>query len=110
MKASITCLSLAVTCALTTFHATTLAQDRTQFESATAKMCSNDQRQNPGNLQRTDAELAAYCACYASEMVRTVPTDILQSSKSAATPEQAETLRQLMVQAGQRCSAPSKSK
>lgn len=90
--------------ALAAAHAGAETQDRSQFETATAKMCVRDLKAKPSTAQATEVQLASYCACYAAEMAKTVPDDIFNTSRSAATPEQSKALKQLADAAGNTCS------
>ena len=85
------------------FPFSSMAQDRTLFHEATFKRCVAQQRADPVNAERRDLALSGYCTCYAAEISDTVPADILNTSPSAATPEQAGTLQALMEAAAQRC-------
>ena len=85
------------------FHAAVFAQDRAHFEEATAQRCVRDHRADPVNAERTDEALKAYCGCFAAEMSVHTPTDILNTSRSAATPDQVMRLQLLSKQAAQKC-------
>lgn len=89
--------------ALGGFHMAVFAQSRAHFENLTAQRCQRDQRANPVNSERSDAALKAYCACYAEEMALHTPSDILDTSRSAATPDQVMRLQLLTKQASEKC-------
>lgn len=89
--------------AVSGLHAAAFAQDRAHFEEVSAQRCERDQRANPVNSERTDDALKAYCRCFAQEVALHTPSDILNTSRSAATPEQVTRLQRLTKQAGETC-------
>lgn len=93
----------ALALSLTTAHAQVTREQRDQFAGRTVERCIQSQRADPTQAAQTDAAIRDFCACYARRVADAMPDDILNTSVSAATPEQLTTTQSIMRQASQAC-------
>ncbi|GEM_PF-2769205 len=99
--AILTLSALALT--LTTAHAQVSREQRDQFAARTVDRCIQSQRADPTQAAQTDAAIREFCACYARRVADAMPDDVLNTSMSAATPQQLEAAQSVMRQSAQAC-------
>lgn len=78
-------------------------EQRDQFAGTTAERCIQSQRADPTQAAQTDASIRQFCACYSRRVADAMPDDVLNTSVSAATPEQLASTQSIMRQAAQAC-------
>ena len=82
-------------------------EQRDQFAATTAERCIQTQRADPTQAAQTDAGIRQFCACYSRRVAEAMPDDVLNTSVSAATPEQLATTQSIMRQSAQACRSAS---
>lgn len=88
---------------LTAAHAQVSREQRDQFAARTVDRCIQSQRADPTQAAQTDAAIREFCACYARRVADAMPDDVLNTSLSAATPQQLESAQSVMRQSAQAC-------
>ncbi|HIV71700.1 MAG TPA: hypothetical protein H9903_12270 [Candidatus Aquabacterium excrementipullorum] len=78
-------------------------EQRDQFAQRTVDRCIQSQRADPTNAAQTDAAVREFCACYSRRVADALPDDVLNTSVSAATPEQLTATQSIMRQSAQAC-------
>lgn len=82
-------------------------EQRDQFAANTLERCIQSQRADPTNAAQTDAGIRQFCTCYSRRVADAMPDDVLNTSVSAATPEQLTATQSLMRQSAQACRGAS---
>lgn len=103
MKPCSTLFLAALALSLTTAQAQVTREQRDQFAGRTVERCIQSQRADPTQAAQTDAAIREFCACYARRVADAMPDDVLNTSLSAATPQQLEAAQSLMRQSAQAC-------
>lgn len=80
-------------------------EQRDQFAKTTVERCIQSQRADPTNAAQTDAAVREFCGCYARRVADAMPDDVLNTSLSAATPDQLTAAQSVMRQSAQACRA-----
>ena len=101
MLAALTCAAASVSSFAQTSQVS--REQRDQFASTTAERCIQTQRADPTQAAQTDAGIRQFCACYSRRVADAMPDDVLNTSVSAATPEQLTTTQSIMRQSAQAC-------
>ena len=89
--------------ATTVTQAQVSREQRDQFATRTVDRCIQSQRADPTQAAQTDAAIREFCACYARRVADAMPDDVLNTSLSAATPQQLEAAQSVMRQSAQAC-------
>ncbi|MFY9476894.1 MAG: hypothetical protein ACOZE7_02520 [Pseudomonadota bacterium] len=89
--------------ATTVTQAQVSREQRDQFAARTVDRCIQSQRADPTQAAQTDAAIREFCACYARRVADAMPDDVLNTSLSAATPQQLEAAQSVMRQSAQAC-------
>lgn len=94
---------IAIVLSIPAAHAQVSREQRDQFAERTVDRCIQSQRADPTNAAQTDAAIREFCGCYSRRVADAMPDDVLNTSLSAATPQQLAAAQSVMRQAAQAC-------